>query len=412
MLHYKAYVTWLGSCGLVFAALLAASVFGASAARAQPLAYRDADGRWQWTRVSALASLNAKSTSGTETMGVFNVTFRDVTEATGVGFDDPAAGPARRATLRAALQYLSALIDVPGTADLVVFESDTEGVGALAAAGPLLTPTIGFQGGLVYEHLTSGSDPRDDAPDGTIAVDFGFEWNSDRDAPTSREFDLYSGLLHEVTHALGFFSAVGEDSQSELLNDDGEGLFSLLDSFLFRASEERFLFLPGGEINSESDDVLSSDLFFNAPLTITSFSEAPPVFAPPTFFAGSSIAHWDPAVGPEAVMLPVLGRGIERRELAPWEIQMLGDLGYTLAACVDSIEGAAECEVEVPDDPGVPTPGPSAEGPPVGGSSDTGVAPVEDRGCRASPGRGPIAPILWAVALLLGVRWRRRPATE
>lgn len=406
-------MTWLSSSRLLFAASLLAGVLGTNAAHGQPLAYRDADGRWRWTNVSVTSRLNAKSTAGTETMGVFEVTFRDVTEATGVGFDDPDAGPARRATMRAVLQYLSAILDVPGTADLVVFESDTEGRGALAAAGPLLSPTVGFQGGLVFDHLTTGNDPRSDAPDGTVAVDFGFTWNSDRDAPGAAEFDLYSGLLHEVVHALGFFSAVGEDSQSELFNDDGEGLFSLLDSFLFRASDDRFLFLPGGEVNSEPDDVLSSDLFFNAPLTSSSFGEAPAVFAPSTFFEGSSIAHWDPAVGPEAVMLPVLSRGNERRELTPWEIQMLGDLGYALAPCVDPEEGAAGCEIEVPDDPGVAPSGPNGvTADPPGVSGSPGVAGVDDRGCQASPHGAPVGPVALGLLMLLGIRWRRRPTVE
>ncbi|MEM7434514.1 MAG: hypothetical protein AAF436_05130 [Myxococcota bacterium] len=395
----------------------------AGTASAQPLAYRDIDGSWQWTVPSAtsavLGEVVQKGVDATERMGAFRVTFQDVERETGAGFDDPAAGPARRATLLAVMAYLSAILDVPGTADLVIFESDTDGTGALASAGPLLAPRTGFQGGLVFEHLTTGADPRADAPDGTVAVDFGFEWNSDRDAPTDSEFDLYSALLHEVTHALGFFSALDEDGRSELLNDNGEGLFSFFDSLLFRASDDRFLFLPGGQFDGSSDDVLSSDLFFSGALAGASFGEFPEVFAPRMFFVGSSIAHWDPSVGSEAVMLPAIGRGDPRRELQPWEIQVLGDLGYTLAACVDAIRGAIDCEVDAPEDPGV-APGGSGgvvqDVPTViGGAFDddapepTGFAPsAEGGGCQAAGASASWSQSNVALVLIVAWLWRRR----
>lgn len=404
-------MTWLYSRFSAFAVGLAC-VLVAPDALAQPLAYRDNEGVWRWTHVSGEPSLVAKSTNATETMGSFRVTFEDVDLGNGVGFDDPNAGAARRATLRAVLQYLSAILDVRGTADIVVFESDTDGTGALASAGPLLQRRVGFQGGLVFEHLTTGSDPRGDAPDGTVSVDFGFEWNSDRDLPTETEFDLYTGLLHEVTHALGFFSAVGEDGRSELLNDGSEGLFSFLDSFLFRSADERFLYLAGGEINSENDDALSADLFFNAPLAISAFGESPQVFAPRMFFEGSSIAHWDPSVGADAVMLPILSRGNLRRELTPWEIQVLGDLGYDLRACVDPVDGATDCEVEVPDDPGVDAgPGVVGGNPPDEDSGSFGTI-QESGGCQVASGRNPIGAFAFGVILLLGVCRRGRPRFE
>ncbi|MEM7135327.1 MAG: MYXO-CTERM sorting domain-containing protein [Myxococcota bacterium] len=403
---------------------IAVTVLGcAGSATAQPLAYRDIDGSWQWTVPSATSTVLAagvqKGVAATERMGAFRITFQDVERQTGTGFDDPAAGPARRATLLAVMAYLTAILDVPGTADLVIFESDTDGTGALASAGPLLAPRTGFQGGLVFEHLTTGTDPRADAPDGTVAVDFGFRWNSDRDAPTEAEFDLYSALLHEVTHALGFFSALDEDGRSELLNDNGEGLFSFFDSLLFRASEDRLLFLPGGQFDGASDDVLSSDLFFSGELAGASFGQLPEVFAPRTFFEGSSIAHWDPSVGPGAVMLPAIGRGDPRRELQPWEIQVLGDLGYNLAACVDVIRGAIDCDVDAPEDPGVEPDGPGGvvqDVPPVIGGAfgddspePTGFAPsVEGGGCQAASDGGSSAESALMLVAVLGWLWRRR----
>ena len=394
-------------------------------AAAQELAYRDADGNWRWTEASGAPALVSKGVGSDPVIaGVFTVTYEDVLEGTGVGFDSPTSGSTRRRTLHEVLAYLSSILDVPGTADLIVLESQTDGRLALAAAGPFLRPRIGFQGGLVFEHLTTGVDPSDELFDGTVAVDFGFVWNSDADTTSALEFDLYTALLHEVTHALGFFSVVGEDGRSQLLNVDGSGLFSVMDSFLLRASTDRFLFLQGGEINTISEDLESRDLLFDGPLASVAFGSPPPVFAPRPFIDGSSIAHWDPSVGPDAVMLPVLQRGDERRLLTVWELQMLADLGYPLAPCVDPLEGASSCaSPDVPDEPtepnGVvggelpPAPLPEASDPPPTDSEPpdefpelTSVAPVSSGGCSASGLRHGGRLAIWILGGLLW--WRRR----
>jgi cysteine-rich repeat protein len=322
---------------------------GASSASGQTtrLAYKNGDGEWVWSDVSPGASmLAAKNAASTETVaGTFTITYRDLEDGEGIGFADPELGPERRATMRAVLSYLASVLDVPGTADLVVMSSQTDGGGALASAGPFLVPESGFQGGLVYEHLLTGVDPVRNAMDGTVTVDFGFTWNSDLSAPEPGEQDLYTTLLHEVTHALGLLSVAAPDGRSAVFNSGDRGLFSIYDSFLLRRSTDSRLFLEGGEVNAMSDDLASGDVVFAGERARAALGVYPRVFAPSPFIEGSSIGHWSTANGFRSVMLPALPPGARRRNYRTWELQALADLGYDVVVCGDAfIAGGEECD--------------------------------------------------------------------
>jgi cysteine-rich repeat protein len=159
------------------------------------------------------------------------------------------------------------------------------------------------------------------------------------------EYDLYTVLLHEVTHALGFLSVVGPDGASALGNAGDLGLFSFFDAFLVRGSTEQPLFLDGGEINASAEDVTSGDVLFAGSRAEAAFGSFPPVFAPDPFLEGSSIGHWSFATGADGVMLPAVERGERRREYKAWELQTLGDLGYDVVTCGDGfVAGAEQCD--------------------------------------------------------------------
>ena len=305
-------MAWLG---FVLTAILVASWSSPSEAQS-PVAYRDGDGRWQWTESGDQQAITRKGAASLETIGgTFTVTFEDVDRETGVGFDSPASGASRRETFRTVLLYLSSVLDVVGTADLVVLASQTDGTGPLASAGPYLLPIIGFQGGLVYEHLMTGVDPLADTPDGTVSVDFGFPWNSETDPTSDVEFDLYTALLHEVTHALGFLSIVGPDATSALLNVNGAGLFSAIRCVSPGESMDRYLFLEGGEINSVPMTSRAATWF--SLVLVARF-----VWWVPGCVCAEPVPrrkqHWTLVAGDEhsaAVMSPIVEPGDERRDL-------------------------------------------------------------------------------------------------
>jgi MYXO-CTERM domain-containing protein len=339
---------WIGRSVWLSCVLATVVVAGwASESGAQDrIAYRDGDGLWRWVEPDGQQDFIRKAGPPKETIaGTFNVTYEDISLETGVGFDDPVAGDARRETLRSVFLYLSSVLDVPGIADFQVLASQTDGTGPLATAGPFLSPVTGFQGGFVYEHLTTGIDPRIDSLDGTVSVDFGYTWNSDTDLTSEIEYDLYTALLHEISHALGFFSVVGPDAKSLLLNVENAGLFGLLDALLVRGSTEEPLYLAGGEINATAEDVSSGDVLFAGPRAEAFFGEFPPVFASNPYIEATSIGHWSAATGSRAVMLAGLVLGDARRRYASWELQALGDIGYDVVACGDGFRaGAEQCD--------------------------------------------------------------------
>jgi len=391
-----------GCRALLVVCLAGAAVTGAtSVAFAQPteVAFLDGDGQWQWVEVSEATPFALKSGANSEEhAGPFNVFYEDVEQASGVGFDDLELGEARRQTLSAVLEYVGRVIDVPGSADLLVRESQMDGGGALASAGPLLVPESGFQGGLVFEHLTTGVDPSPTAVDGTMTVDFGYLWNSETDAVEEGEQDLFTTLLHEVTHALGFLSVVASDGRSAVFNSGDRGLFSVFDSLLIRESTEVFVFLEGGEVNSTADDfVASGDLVFAGERARRSLGFYPSVFAPRPFFEGSSIGHWSSLNGP-SVMLPALSRGTERREYEAWEVQTLADIGYDVFApepppLSDEADG-----------------GPSGMLPIEGGESVGALPPSSSSssssGCAVGASGGEQV-ALWVAFMLVCIAWAR-----
>lgn len=392
---------------------LALTVAMAHEVRAQPVevAFLDGEGAWQWVEVSELGSFARKSGESTgERAGPFNIFYEDVEEATGVGFDDPELGAARRQTLWAVLDYIGQVLDVPGEADLVIRASQTDGSGALASAGPFLIPESGFQGGLVFEHLTTGVDPLSTAADGAVTVDFGFPWNSEADPVEDDEQDLFTTLLHEVTHALGLLSVVASDGRSAVFNSGDRGLFSVFDSLLIRESTDLAVFLEGGEVNSTADDfVATGDLVFAGERALRSLGFYPRIFAPPRFFEGSSIGHWSSANG-SSVMLPAISRGTERREYEPWEIQALADIGYEVSAPEPPPLPDDVMDVDDPEEPDSVTGLTPSSG--DGGSEPAGVVAADTgNGCAVQPNAGK-RQITWPMLLLALTLWRRLKATR
>lgn len=334
--------------GVAAAWVVAVAILLAAPSAAQPrrVAFVDGDGQWRWADLEEFTGFATKGGGLSESIaGPFRIVYQDVEEATGVGFDDPELGQARRATLWAVLDYMASVLDVPGQADLFVRASQTDGLGALAAAGPFLAPESGFQGGFVFEHLQTGVDPVPDTPDGTVSVDFGFRWNAELDAPAPDEHDLFTTLLHEVTHALGFFSVVASDGRSELINQGDRGLFSIFDSLLLREADETPVFFAGGEVAGTTDDFAGTALVFAGERVRKALGFYPRVFTPRRFLEGSSIGHWSSFNGFDSVMLPGLASGIARRRYAAWELQALADLGYDVIDCGDGfIAGEEECD--------------------------------------------------------------------
>ncbi len=261
---------------------------------------------------------------------LWNLSFGDVLNGTGIGFDDPTAGDERQATVNSVLQYINSEIQANGTVDLEFTNSQNDASGFLGAAGPFYNVgPNGFANGFVFDHANTGVDPNPTVPDAQVTFDFGYNWNSGIGAPAGDEFDIYSVLLHELTHAMGFLSLVSAAGTSAI-NGGNPGVFSVYDSHL-TLGDGTPLFAPGGQFSGSSDDLISDDVFFDGAAARAANGGQPlPIFSPGGFQQGSSISHFDPLL--PGVMNPSIAPGQSKRVWTAADLGVLVDIGWLQAS--------------------------------------------------------------------------------
>jgi hypothetical protein len=196
------------------------------------------------------------------TCGKFAFYLEDVNASTGSGFDDPSLGVFRQNTLCDVATYIQSQFDfsLVSSSDLIkidVLISYDNYVGYhspittqfYAAAGPYFNVTPNsIIGGFVNDYATSSVDPAPGNYHGQLIVNFDMVYptggwptpvNFQADNVTYAAFpncdmDLYSVLLHEMTHAMGWISLVYYDPSAGAINTPplavyGTNTFSKLD---------------------------------------------------------------------------------------------------------------------------------------------------------------------------------------
>lgn len=186
---------------------------------------------------------------------------------------------------------------------------------------------------------------------GVIAFNFSdFVWNTNLSITSpSGYFDLYSVVLHEVTHALGFASAIKADTGSTGQSNLGFQRFFRYDKFLKNSAGNPLL----NPINSCSPmynyyapSILDSQVspggscltdYTNCATAVKYVgSFTVPVFTPNCFMEGSSLSHFEDSCfsphtnGSYFLMGNSTGAGVTRRFLKREEKTVLTDLGYSL----------------------------------------------------------------------------------
>lgn len=257
--------------------------------------------------------------------------FEDIRLNNNQGFDHPDYGAAAVSCLGRVAEYLSSVLNHPGSVDMLVDES-VNFPDRLAQAGSFYFTSSGFQTGLVQRHITSGLDPSAANPDGIAQFSFAVDWNFNPDVPTvSPAFDFFTTSLHELTHSLGYAALVNADGSSPFAPATTR---SLLDKgFVTGSGFDLFRDDGVGIFEGTAAQLTGSDggIFFTHPESDAVFGGRVPMHSPNPFNPGTSLSH--PATSVlGAVMLPSLTRGSDRRQYLAVEIAQLRALGYDAVA--------------------------------------------------------------------------------
>jgi len=276
-------------------------------------------------RVLLSAALIAGSTA-TQAAITFNFTYEDVIQNKSFGFNDPTFGASRRATVEAVGTYLNTVFDANGAVDIrwavSTVDANSNQLGQMSGLYPNNSNPPGFYSSVIYYHAIDGFDLNGSgSPDGTGIINFGHTWNSELDAPTGVEYDLYTVVLHEVVHGFGFASLI--TSSGGYASPGLTGIRTIFDSHLFGPSGR--LLNNDGVFVGNVADLTSEALTFRGPAAMAANGGQPvPIYSPSIFQSGSSISHTD--FLPLSVMNPSISVGEARRNLTAIELGMIADL--------------------------------------------------------------------------------------
>jgi hypothetical protein len=304
--------------------------------QAEKVGYRDGEGVWRIIEETDWPAIPPDKQHLTETVATraakgvtFSVTYLDVVQATGKGFNDPSLGATRRSTVQAVLNYIGSQLNETGSCQIEFEVSETDGTGALAQGGPYFSLGGPYEQPYPFKHITTGKDPSSSVADLTVTVDFGWPWHNDTSTPIpSNKIDLYSVLLHEITHGLGILSLTQSNGSSEF---SPTVVFSTFDKLLYTGTGTK-LWNSSGVFQTSAASLTGSNggVVFRGPLAKAQYGSYPPVYTPSTWASGSSISHWINTLSGSPVMKHAIGYGVSVRAYAPFELKALADLGYTL----------------------------------------------------------------------------------
>lgn len=159
------------------------------------------------------------------------------------------------------------------------------------------------------------------------------DWYTGTDGvPKLNQIDLYSVVLHEFGHGLGFIGQVGLTSDKTQASYGYPGIF---DQFMLNSAGAALMDTtkyanPSAALKTQ---VSSNSLFISSPNIVRLNGEKGKLYAPTSFSDGSSIYHVDQAkykVGdPNALMTPQIARGEVTRDIGSIVLGAFSDFGWS-----------------------------------------------------------------------------------
>ena len=163
--------------------------------------------------------------------------------------------------------------------------------------------------------------------------------------PAPDEYDLYTVVLHELAHGLGFIGGVRVENGVGVVGgeDAPDGPF-IYDRFTRDASGTPLLALPAP--STVLADVLRSSVTFGGAAAVQTLGGAAPLYAPDRWQEGASYSHLEEsafATGtPDGLMTPFIGRGETVDVPGGAVCAVLADMGWTLSGGCASAVGPLE----------------------------------------------------------------------
>ncbi len=231
----------------------------------------------------------------------------------------------------------------------------------LATWGELAPSTLGSAGPFLYRNFDgaptrdvwyasaladalTGRDLGEDRPDVEAFFNSEFDdWHFGPGPPASDEYDLYTVVLHELAHGLGFIGSMTVEGSVGRIGDDPSGPFSydlhtqtatgapLLDS-------DRF---PDGSVRLAT--ALQGEVRFAGRAVEQVTGDTVPLYSPPRWVQGGSYSHLAEEVyrvsTPDGLMTPFIARG--ETVAAPGEVvcAVVADIGWPLAGDCATLVG-------------------------------------------------------------------------
>ena len=285
--------------------------------------------------------------------GIFHLHF---TDPAGAGFNDVVDGPARQQVVIQVFRDLSRLLSPTGDAtglpqpytgqapQIVEIQIRQVNIpGALAGATQYYLEALGTTGiayGDVWKVINTGVDPYAELSNvlltpangfyhGEVQVSFapGINWyTASQGAILPTQSDMYTVILHEVMHMLGFASLLDQDGSSLLR----PGNYALFDTYL-NAGGQPVVQDPTG-IFCYTTSYGGQDLTPGCGITFNGgnvLNHA--IFSPVIWQPGSSLSHFNCATNTAGyVMNQATPPGFMQRTLHPDEAASLCDLMYNL----------------------------------------------------------------------------------
>ena len=147
--------------------------------------------------------------------------------------------------------------------------------------------------------------------------------------PTSSQIDLYSVVLHEMGHGLGFIGQISVENGKA-----GYGYPGIFDRYLINSAKASLTDTTKFKNPSTAlySQIISNDISLSSPSILNANGGAAKIFAPTTYKEGSSIYHVDQATygvtSPNALMTPQIARGEITHSIGPIVSSAFNDFGW------------------------------------------------------------------------------------